>query len=175
MRSNHVVDYGPLSVQTCVKPDGGQYTSVSFCGDMEICGVKVLLRNIKTVRHVDRLSPNEIVGLMKSSASSIGEQYYVVDVDSQRNSVVGFTTASKDFYQEGVAPHLILPVCASKIDVKMPACSIQTEISATLVRDGDSFGKPRFSAVKYNESRTLSIIERPVICESLPNSKECAP
>lgn len=28
MRSNHAVDYGPLQVQTCVKPDGGQYTSV---------------------------------------------------------------------------------------------------------------------------------------------------
>lgn len=25
MRSNHAVDYGPLQVQTCVKPDGGQY------------------------------------------------------------------------------------------------------------------------------------------------------
>jgi len=26
MRSNHVVDYGPLQAQTCVKPDGGQYS-----------------------------------------------------------------------------------------------------------------------------------------------------
>ncbi len=42
MRSNHAVDYGPLQVQTCVKPDGGQYTlrsgmieDIPFNGDID--------------------------------------------------------------------------------------------------------------------------------------------
>ena len=33
MRLNHVVDYGPFQVQTCVKPEGGQYTVVLQVSD----------------------------------------------------------------------------------------------------------------------------------------------
>jgi len=41
MRSNHAVDYGPLQVQTCVKPDGGQYTTLPYWPHGAVLWMKV--------------------------------------------------------------------------------------------------------------------------------------
>gem|GEM_PF-1213972 len=153
----------------------GSWAVVSFCGDMEICRVRVLLRDVMEVAESNILPVETVTSMLLSSASQLDGPYYVSSVDKSREPVIGYVTRSESYLQTGAAPILLIPVCQTRVTSKTQDCENQSSIAHPLVGDYEAIEGAFRAKTKHRESGDLQIIERPSHCGNSFEGRECAP
>ncbi len=153
----------------------GSWAVVSFCGDMEICRVKALLRNVAGVVESDILPIKTVTSMLLSSASELDGPYYVSSVDKSSEPVIGYVTRSESYLQMGAAPILLIPVCQTRVTSQTQDCENQSSIAQPLVGDYEAIEGAFRPKTKHKESADIQIIERPSHCGDYSEGRECAP
>lgn len=154
----------------------GSWAVVSFCGDMEICRVRVLLRDVADVVESDVLPVETVASMMLSSASELDGPYYVNDVDQTREPIIVYSTRSESYRQTGAAPMLVIPVCKSVVTSKVADCEMRSSVAQPLV-DGYEVieGASRAKTRHKDSPEDLVAVQKPSNCEDSVEGPECAP
>ncbi len=152
----------------------GSWAVVSFCGDTEICGVKVLLRDIAEVAEHEILPIEKVTSGLLTFASELDGRYYVSHVDQSIEPIVGYITRAESYLQMAAAPMLIIPVCQSLLTATGTGCEMKSSIAQPLVDDYEILEGAFAAKTVYEEGEIQKVI-KPSHCEDSSEAPECAP
>ena len=153
----------------------GHRVSVSFCGDMAICRIKMHLRPIVQINTVEPVPVPELQSRIRSSFSEEDGPYYVDHIDSEKAPRIGYNVYSKSYSQKAAVPHIMVPVCLSQGGYHSSGCEVRSIVATPLVDEAETLVMAHRVETKRNVKSELILLKRPPICDQFPDRKECAP
>lgn len=156
--------------------DGGSYALVTFCGDEEVCGIEILMREIESVTDISYISSNEILTNLDVHSQDLKSKFFINAIDMSKNAVIVYPGYSKSSRQMGAVPALLIPVCIANEDDKESTCERSDALRSYLVGNPDDFEQTERAVPIFHVSPNGAVpLMAPEHCTRANSDAECAP